>query len=781
LSVVFDVQGIQSRDHAERGIARYLVELTWALERWAPGRVAAYVLNPTLPGPAPGRLPELGDRLRPNDAPPPADHVLYQVGSPFERLPIDQIWPAWARTSGVRLAVTLYDLIPAIFSEVYLADTTVRRWYTTRLELVRRADRILAISEATASDAVERLGLSPERVVVVGAGVSESFRRAEDPDAVWAAVRSRLPRVEPRFILYLGGIDPRKNIDRLLAAYARLPSDVRCHHQLVVVCRMLSSEQALLERRLRELGIPDRVHFPGFVSDEDLRLLYQATELFVFPSLYEGYGLPVAEAIACGAPVVAARTSSLVELVQEESALFDPEDVDAIASVLERALTDEGLRATLRASRLEGRHTWKSVAERTAAVYDELAELPRRRRRRRRIAFVSPLPPQRSGVADESYKLLEALRAHCSIDAFVEDTHWGASAPPDITLRPLSRFGPAERARGGYDHVVVCLGNSEFHVGALALLRKRPAVVIAHDVRLTGLYAWLAREHVKLEPRGFQGALRAMYGDSVPSALGERGWLDVEEYDRHRIFMAREAISLSERYLVHSEHAAALARADAAPGDEGKVGTLTFGHLAPNEFARYEQAGDESLVSTFGVVAPVKQTEKVIRAFAEVARGHPDARLQVVGPLLARGDRRRFLSLTRSLGVQDRVDLTGEVGDAEFHAAVARTSVAVQLRAASNGESSGTVARCLSAGVPTIVTALGSAAELPDDCVVKVAVDVDPPNLARVVEELLVDGQRRLALEQAGQEYAAARSFARAADELYSILIGMNARAGRAA
>jgi glycosyltransferase involved in cell wall biosynthesis len=270
LPVVFDVQGIQSRHHGERGIARYLVGLAWALERWAPGRVAGYALNPGLPEPVAGRLPDLGGRLQPNDVAPSVPPSLYHVGSPFEQLPIDQIWPAWARTGGLRLAVTLYDLIPAIFSDFYLADAAIRRWYTTRLELVRRADRILAISEATARDALARLNVPPERVVVVGAGVSEGFHRAEDPAAAGTEIRSRLPRVEPGFILYLGGIDPRKNIDRLLAAYATLSADVRSRHQLIVVCRMLPGEQALLEKRLRGLGIADRVHFPGFVADDDL-------------------------------------------------------------------------------------------------------------------------------------------------------------------------------------------------------------------------------------------------------------------------------------------------------------------------------------------------------------------------------------------------------------------------------------------------------------------------------------------------------------------------------
>ena len=126
-----------------------------------------------------------------------------------------------------------------------------------------------------------------------------------------------------------------------------------------------------------------QVRFPGFVPDDDLVRLYQAAELFVFPALYEGFGLPIAEAMACGAPVIAARSSSLTELVRDEEALFDPLETASIRAALERALTDDALRQTLRSRKLDEAHTWRGVAARTAEVYEELVARGRRPTRRR--------------------------------------------------------------------------------------------------------------------------------------------------------------------------------------------------------------------------------------------------------------------------------------------------------------------------------------------------------------------------------------------------------------
>ena len=150
-------------------------------------------------------------------------------------------------------------------------------------------------------------------------------------------------------MLFTGGMDHRKNTSGLLDAYAGLPEDVRERFALVVVGRLgVDDPFGSFREHAESLGISDRLVLTGHISDEELILLYQASSLFVFPSLYEGFGLPVVEALACGAPAIVGRNSSLVELVDEEEALFDSADPASIRAALGRALTDEKLRQRLR-------------------------------------------------------------------------------------------------------------------------------------------------------------------------------------------------------------------------------------------------------------------------------------------------------------------------------------------------------------------------------------------------------------------------------------------------
>ncbi len=391
MAVLVDIQGVQSRAHGERGIARYLRELASALEREYSETVSRYLLNPDLPVPATiDSIPRW--RLEFNDRADVANASVYHVGSPFEPAPISRIWPPAASQSGLRLAVTVYDLIPEIFSDAYLADPVARIRYHTRLASMRRADRFLTISEASARDATEHLGIRPERIRVVGAAASGSFVRPPSREAALATLVEQEPWVRPGYVLCTGGLDHRKNIDRLLVAYAALPEDVRARHQLAIVCRVHPAERESLTRRFGELGIAGDVHLSGYVSDELLVLFYQAAELVIYPSLYEGFGLPVAEAISCGAPVLTGRTSSLVELVDDEAALFDPTDARSIRQALERALTDDRVLARLSALKLHKRHTWPEVARRTAAAYTELDRVGRRPPHRKRHVYRAAAP-----------------------------------------------------------------------------------------------------------------------------------------------------------------------------------------------------------------------------------------------------------------------------------------------------------------------------------------------------------------------------------------------------
>jgi glycosyltransferase involved in cell wall biosynthesis len=771
MGVLFDIQGTQSRTHSDRGIARYLRELADALTRWYPDAVDAFLVDPDLP--PPGSIEPLAatGRLTRLDAVTSNEGDVYHVGSAFENVGIDRVWPPYARRGRMSLVVTVYDLIPEVFPELYLQDALVRRRYRARLELIRQADRVLAISSATKADIVKRLGVPTARVTVAGGGVGERFHRPESLEAAHATARQAVSELEAEYILYTGGIEPRKNVGRLLEAYAALPADRRAAHQLVIVCRVLPEERRRLDAELARLGLSHRVLFPGYVSDPELVALYQACHLFVFPSLYEGFGLPVAEAAACGAPVLVSGTSSLVELVPEE-AQFDPYEVKSITAALERSLADASFRVRLRREELP---SWRDVAARTAEAYDDVQRSHRTRRGRPRLAFVSPLPPAPSGVADASYRLLEALAARCDVDAFADGYDAGksdeAQAPAGVSLYAARSFDRCERARGGYDRVVYCLGNSEFHGDALALLRNRPGVVLAHDLRLSGLYAWAARERPDAVPRSFHETLQAMYGGRIPASLGEEGWLDLDDADRYGIFMAKDVLASCERFLVHSRYAAQLARLEAAPADTLKIGVVPFGMVNPDGRPRRAASGP-ALVATFGIATAAKQTQKIVEAFGMVAKTNQEASFAVVGSFADPRERAAAADLVAGPGLGGRIELAGRLDEPEFHSWMSRTTVAVQLRSWSNGETSAAVADCLAAGIPTIVTAIGSAAELPDDCVVKVAVDIAAHELGRKIRALLADPVRRARLSEAGIAFAREHSFARAADALYEEALG---------
>lgn len=383
-SVWLDARGTQSIGHAERGIARYVSEHTEALLDLAPELVGWIGLNPALPLPETGRSSiERSGKLawqRPAAGPPDGPPPIYHVMSPFEaELELDDIWPRWSRSS--RLVVTLYDLIPLIMREQYTADWGY--WATAwiaRLGLMRSAQQVLTISERTAEDAIERLRLPENRVTVIGSGVSDRFSAlVSSRDQAQALIRSHLPKVRPGFLLYVGGLDYRKNLEGALRGYAALPPAMRDKHQFVIVCKLPYHRRISLRAFALDLGVESRnLLLTGFMPDRELAALYRDCELFVFPSLYEGAGLPILEAMTCGAPVAASHTSAMPEFLGDPAATFDPADPADIARCIAEVLANPARLDALReSSRREAAvHSWRRVAERTVEGYERALSSP---------------------------------------------------------------------------------------------------------------------------------------------------------------------------------------------------------------------------------------------------------------------------------------------------------------------------------------------------------------------------------------------------------------------
>lgn len=234
---------------------------------------------------------------------------------------------------------------------------------------VAAAHRVLADSQHTLDDLVELLGVDAGKISVVHAGVEARFRPVRDLEQL-ERVRARyqLPEL---FVLFVGTIEPRKNLSRLITAYAAMRRQTALPHQLIL-CGAKGWLCDDIYRQVHDEGLGEDVRFPGFIADEDLPALYTLADLFVFPSLYEGFGLPPLEAMACGTAVVAGNNSSLPEVLGSAALLVDAEDTDAITEAMATALGNASLRVRLadlgRAQ--AARFTWEGAARQLLRAYE---------------------------------------------------------------------------------------------------------------------------------------------------------------------------------------------------------------------------------------------------------------------------------------------------------------------------------------------------------------------------------------------------------------------------
>ncbi len=274
----------------------------------------------------------------------------------------------------VPVVVSVHD-VSFLEHPEYFTRARARQLQWTVGRTVHRAARILTGSEFSRASILKVYGdLAEEKVVVVPNAAASDFRPISR-DAACATIRERFSIAAP-FILSVGDLQPRKNQIGLIRAFARL---VRAHPQLRQNLVLAGKETWFGDRvydAARESGVGDRIQFTGFVSDDDLLQLYNACDLFVFPSYYEGFGLPALEAMACGRAVACSNTSALPEVVDGAAILFDPYAIDEIVRALADVLLDSELKARMERLGLQraAYFSWQKTAQKTLDVFHEVAE-----------------------------------------------------------------------------------------------------------------------------------------------------------------------------------------------------------------------------------------------------------------------------------------------------------------------------------------------------------------------------------------------------------------------
>lgn len=270
--------------------------------------------------------------------------------------------------------VTIHDLTFLKFPEH--RGPKLSRYYLERTKLAtNRAHKIIAVSEATKKDLVELLKINSSKIAVIAEGLNFNFQNIQNSST--GSVVKKYLRNGQKYILSVGTLEPRKNLGRLVKAYSLLPHNLRRDYKLVLVGQSGWNNGELV-KNINNLNLKSSVILPGYIPAEDLPHLYRRASLFVYPSLYEGFGLPLLEAMASGIPVITSDVSSMPEVAGKAAVLINPYKEEEIAGAIKRVLTQPKIDQTLRKRSLIQAHKfrWSKTAAQTIKVYEEVEKLP---------------------------------------------------------------------------------------------------------------------------------------------------------------------------------------------------------------------------------------------------------------------------------------------------------------------------------------------------------------------------------------------------------------------
>ncbi len=739
-TIAFDIRAAFG-SNGRRGIGRYIRGLARALERQdcrtlflaPPDRCDADSSD------------DLGVPLTPLSASTlrslAAGSVAYLVGSLFE-MPISaDVVPTLVTNLGWPVAAVWYDAIPYAEPDRYQSTAALRAFYDQRAALARSCDGLLAISRYAAGTTTDLLSYPARRVTVVGTGVDDSFAAGETDDRV-----PQIDGLSRQFVICVGGNDARKNVGTLINAFARLPEEVRRQHQLVVVGAIDAQLRETWCRGAVRAAEADAVLFTGDIDDHSLRWLYRHASLSVFPSLSEGFGLPVAEAAACGCPTITSNTTSIPEILDLPASTFDPSDAASIAQRLQLGLTDQVFRKQLSeaGAAAAAAWQWERVADIvTSTMMGLVTARPRpiRRTRIARIALVGPFGGSTSGIGAYNERLLAPLDEHAEVMCFVEDFAGVGGLGTDGRRFPARALG-RHIDPGQFDHVVYTLGNSPFHLtSVLQLIPRIAGHLWLHEAQLVELHLGAAHlfknqtwgeEHLTKLIRLEAGddAVRAIRGD-----LGWDGMLDLDRYRQRGIRLLRSSLVHAQTVIVSSQLAAEIVSGPpvAYRGDllvlpiafpQVDESATSAGETSSNSPARRE-------IAVLGWLSTAKGIERAISLLAAV-RSNLDARMVFVGKALEGADE-ALCSAAQRFGVADAVEVTGFLPHDQLRDRLRGCRVGLRLGSHSDGEMSAAVNELVALGVPTVTNLVTMGDSSPGLIVHPAATDADLANHVRIL------------------------------------------------
>ena len=652
--------------------------------------------------------------------------------------------PCFYPASGERIfSATLYDLIPLRMKDRYLPDAERLAWYMEYVHALERRDLLLAISETSRKDALELLDIREDQVVNISSSVDFSrFYAGNFTEDEREAVLARYG-IRRDFILYTAGFDARKNMDGLIAAFASLPAEIRKRYQLVIVCEKPEAADRMIAGWLRAAGISksDEVIFTDRIPDEDLRLLYNLTSLFVFPSLYEGFGLPILEAVCCGAPAIGSDSSSIAEILDRPDLRFPPADRDAMARKIHQALTDEAFRRNMLEYERKQmkRYSWENVARN---AMDAWKDAVKRRRaesavkvsgaglpeKKKRLAVFVPYSDPVSGIAVFTARMIDLLSPRYGFDIFTETDPAGLDRAVSDLRCSVFHHSVFPARSGIYAGVIYEFGNHPQHAFMIPYMKQYPGLVELHDFFIghcMTLQPGDPSEQLAQEA-GIEAVLK--YPGLTPH-IEKSAW----EYPYcHWIFREQPTV------VLHSRYACSLADRFFPQGYPAEVHLVPLPARVPPETGTsfrevWKVPEDAFVIAVPGFVNRVKKPALIVKAFAILSRLLADRKMVLVFGGETVGEQVRA-----DASVWNSVLFTGYLPEDQYWALLKTAGLVVALRENDRGESSGTVMDALAAGCAVLADDHGVFGDFPDTLIRRVSGSCTAEELAMAMRDAVL-------------------------------------------
>ena len=681
---------------------------------------------------------------------------VYYITSPFDNSIViyEKEW-----LSAAKVVAIVYDIIPYIFRKRYLPGKKDLQWYMSCVDVLKFVDRCLAISQSVKTDMVRYLNFSEKKIDVIWGASSEKFYKVDISESERVELYNKFGIVD-NFIMCTGGDDERKNLAGLIDAYSKIRRDLIEKYQLVIVCKLSAGAEQVYAGQAQHLGLKNRVILTNFVSDDELLKLYNLATALVFPSKYEGFGLPVVEAFACETPVVTSNNSSLVEIAGEAAVLVDPFDIKDVSRGIEEILTSDNCKELISKGLERLREfNWPKVADNVIASIKKLDNVSRPQANKKKIAFFTPLPPIESGISDYSVDILNELSKYTGIDVYIDDGYEEKCQLADN----ISVYNHKKFEASLYDIIIYQVGNSHYHAYMYDYIVNYPGVVVLHDYNMHSVAQYEALFFRKNDIELYGRYLSYDYDESIVNDVLDRikrtGQIPTNYSDME---LNGFITNYAKKIIVHSNEAhEKLLRKDISRIIKTIRHYAKIGEISDKFAIRKEMGytGGEIIIASFGHIHKNKRALQILKAVGLLCKKYDNLTYVFAGKL-DEGTKSEFNDIVFENGLQKRVKVTGYINLDLFEKYIDITDICVNLRWPYNGETSGSLMRILAKGKCVLVNDIGSFAEIPDDACVKLpsvesmTEDEEVSAIYNALENLISNEERRKELSTAARKYA---------------------------